>query len=298
MLDFRLKVFYTVAKRLNFTKASQELFISQPAVTKHIRELEAYFKTTLLQRSGNSKVRLTSAGERLLQYTEKMNAMYTDLEFDMNMLVNQHTGMLRIGGSNTVSQYVIPAILAQFHERFKDVKVKLITGNTEQIEQAVINSEIELGIVEGVRRNAELKYEEFLKDELVLVCAARNRLVKKETILPSELKGLPFLLREPGSGTLDVITHALEPVGMVISDLKVEMQLSGAESIKAYLLNSNCFAFLSVQSILNELKSGSLKIIDVKGLAIERTFYFIQPHGHLPGLAQLFRRFSESYLDI
>ncbi|MGV3703759.1 MAG: LysR substrate-binding domain-containing protein [Arcticibacter sp.] len=294
MLDFRLKVFGAVAKKLNFTKAAEELFISQPAVTKHIRELESHFKTTLLERSGNRKVVLTPAGERLLLYTEKQNALYSELEFDINLLSNQYSGILRIGGSNTVSQYVIPAVLAKFHERFKDVKVNLVTGNTEQIEQALLHGEIELGIVEGIKRNGRLKYDSFLKDELVLVCATANGLVKKDTITSSELKNLPFLLREPGSGTLDVVAHTLEKSGLSLADLKIEMQLGGAESIKAYLLHSNCFAFLSVQAIINELRSGSLKIVDVKGLAIERPFYFVQQHGHLPGLANVFMNFCRS----
>lgn len=291
MFDFRLKVFSTVAKRLNFTRASAELFISQPAVTKHIRELEAHFKTTLLERSGNKKVTLTPAGELLLKYAERLMATYNELDFDMNQLQNQYAGTLRIGGSNTVAQYVIPALLAQFRERFSDVKISLFTANTEQVELAALNKEIDLGIVEGIHRNPQLKYEAFLDDELVLVCSAINKLVKTETIKPEQLKALPLLLREPGSGTLDVIAHALKPHHITLADLNPVMQLDSAESIKSYLLHSNCFAFLSVQSILNELKAGTLKIIDVKNLTIARPFYFVQPYGQLPALATLFIRF-------
>ncbi len=293
MFDFRLQVFYTVAKRLNFTRASAELFISQPAVTKHIHELEAQFKTTLLERSGNKKIRLTSAGQLLFKYAELLMATYNELDFDMNQLQNQHTGSLRVGGSNTVAQYVIPPVLAQFHERFSDVKISLLTANTEQVEQAVLNKDIDLGIVEGIHRNAQLKYEAFLNDELVLVCSAANKTIKTETIKPELLKTLPLLLREPGSGTLDVIAHALKPLNIQLSDLNTVMQLDSTESIKSYLVNSNCFAFLSVYAILNELKTGMLKIVDIKDLTIARPFYFVQPHGQLSALATLFRRFCE-----
>jgi len=298
MHDFRLQVFYTVAKRLNFTKASAELFISQPAVTKHIKELEAIYKTTLIERSGNKKIVLTPAGQMLLSYTDKLLAVYKELEFDMNLLLNQHTGILRIGGSNTISQYVIPPVLAQFHQKFKDVRVNLLTGNTEQIEMALLNKEIELGIIEGINRHPQIKYHPFIADELVLVCSVANKNVKKDAIKPDELKSLPLLLREPGSGSLDVIAHALKPYHIKISDLQVEMQLGGTESIKSYLLhNSNCFAFLSIQAILAELKANTLKIIDIKDFAIERPFYFIQLHGQLPALPELFMRFSKSYKD-
>jgi DNA-binding transcriptional LysR family regulator len=295
MLDFRLRVFYTVAKRLNFTKASAELYISQPAVTKHVQELETQFKTTLFERSGNRKISLTPAGELLLRYTEQLSGIYNELDFDMHQLVKQHAGILRIGGSNTVAQYVIPPVLARFREKFKEVQVKLITGNTEQIEEALLAREIDLGIVEGIHRNPQIGYQEFLKDELVLVCRAANSLVKKDTIRPDELKSLPMLLREPGSGTLDVIAHALKPLHLKLSDLQPEMQLGGTESIKSYLQSSNCFAFLSVQSIINELKTGSLKIIDVKDLSMVRPFYFIQPHGQATSLVELFIRFALAY---
>lgn len=295
MLDFRLQVFYTVAKRLNFTKASTELYISQPAVTKHIKELETAYKTSLFERSGNKKIVLTPAGEMLLQYADKLLSVYKELEFDMNLLVKQHAGTLRIGGSNTVAQYVIPPVLALFHKKFKDVHVNLVTGNTEQMEQALLNKEIDLGIVEGIHRNPLIKYQEFLADELVLVCSITNNTIKKDAIKPEELKALPLLLREPGSGTLDVIAHALKPFNIKIADLQTEMQLGGTESIKSYLLHSNCFAFLSVQSILNELKTNTLKIIDIKDLTIERPFYFIQPHGQPSSLSELFMRFTKSY---
>lgn len=295
MFDFRLQVFYTVAKRLNFTRASAELFISQPAVTKHIQELETHFKTTLLARSGNKKITLTPAGRLLFKYAEQLMATYNELDFDMNQLQNQHTGTLRIGGSNTVAQYVIPPLLAQFQDRFNDVKVNLFTSNTERVELAVLNKEIDLGIVEGVYRNSQLKYEPFLDDELVLVCSANNKLVKTDVINPEQLTTLPLLLREPGSGTLDVIAHALKPLNISMADIKPVMQLDSTESIKSYLLHSNCFAFLSVQSILQELKTGMLKIIDINDLTVERPFHFIQPHGQLPALATLFLRFCKRH---
>ncbi|MHB8209660.1 LysR family transcriptional regulator [Mucilaginibacter sp.] len=295
MLDFRLQVFYTVAKRLNFTKASVELYISQPAVTKHIKELEAQFKVSLFERSGNKRIILTSAGEMLLQYAERLLEIYHELDYDMNLLVKQHSGVLRIGASTTVAQYIIPPILAQFHKKFKDIRVLLITGNTEEIELALLNKEIEFGIIEGISRNPQIRYEEYLNDELVLVSAINNPVIKKDVIKPEELPTYPLLLREPGSGTLDVIAHALKPYNLKLSDLKVEMQLGGTESIKSYLLHSNCLAFLSIHSILKELKNNECRIIDIKDLTIERAFNFIQHYGQPSALTELFIRFARNY---
>ncbi|WP_179412330.1 LysR family transcriptional regulator [Mucilaginibacter sp. E4BP6] len=295
MLDFRLQVFYTVAKRLNFTKASAELYISQPAVTKHIKELEAQFKVSLFERSGNKRILLTPAGEMLLQYAERLLEIYRELDYDMNLLVKQHSGVLRIGASTTVAQYIIPPILAQFHKKFKDIRVLLITGNTEEIELALLNKEIEFGIIEGISRNPQIRYEEYLNDELVLVSALNNPIIKKDVIKPEELPNYPLLLREPGSGTLDVIAHALKPHNLKLSDLQIEMQLGGTESIKSYLLHSKCLAFLSIHSILKELKNNECRIIDIKGLSIERPFKFIQHYGQPSSLTELFIRFARSY---
>jgi DNA-binding transcriptional LysR family regulator len=295
MIDFRLQVFHTVAKRMNFTKASAELFISQPAVTKHIKELEHEFKMSLFERSGNKKISLTPAGELLMHYAEQIFATYRELEYDMNLLSKQHKGVLRIGASSTVAQYVIPPVLAQFHKKFNDIQIHLITGNTEDIEQGLIDKEIDFGIIEGISRNPQLKYEHYLNDELVLVCSGHHFEMKKETIKPNELKDYALLLREPGSGTLDVIAHALKAHRIRLGDLNVEMQLGGTESIKSYLIHSKCLAFLSIYSILKELKNNECRIIDIKDMVIERPFNFIQLHGQPDSLAELFMRFAKSY---
>ncbi len=294
MFDVRLKVFYTVARRLNFTKAAAELFITQPAVTKQINELERQLNVTLFERSGNKKMLLTPAGGILLQHAEKLFAIYRDIEYDLNLLAERHSGTLRLGASTTIAQYVIPPLLARFHAKFREVKVTLLTGNTEQIEQHLINKNIDLGIVEGMTRNPLIRYTEFMADELVLVTSTANRSMKKETIKPGEIGQYPLLLREHGSGTLEVITHALKAHQVKLQDLQVEMQLGNTEAIKAYLLHSNCLAFLSVRSILRELKENELRIIDVKGLTIDRPFYFIESHGSSASLSQVFMRYSKS----
>lgn len=292
MFDFRLQVFHTVARRLNFTKAADELFITQPAVTKHIHEIEQYFKIKLFDRNG-TKIKLTPAGETLLQHTEQLFAIYRTLEFEMNTLSQSHTGKLRLGASTTVAQYVLPPVLAAFHKKFPEIIITLTINNTEQIEQALQNKEIDLGIIEGHSKKNGIKYTQFIKDEIVLVSHINNPLAKKLTIHPDELKSIPLLLREPGSGTLEVIAHALKPFGIKISQLQNEMQLGSTESMKLYLLHSNCMAFLSIHAILNELQNKVCCIIDVKGLNIERFFYFIQPQGQAEKLPELFMKFAK-----
>ncbi|MFS8082880.1 MAG: LysR substrate-binding domain-containing protein [Ginsengibacter sp.] len=294
MSDFRLQVFRAVAQRLNFTKAASELFITQPAVTKHIHELERHYKVKLFDRNG-SKIKLTSAGEILLQHTEQIFTLYQNLEFEMSALTQMRSGKLRIGASTTVAQYVLPPVLAEFHKKFPDIKIILTVNNTELIEKALLNNEIDLGIIEGRSKNRSLKYAEFLKDELVLVAANKNMPIANEIIQPTQLTKIPLILREPGSGTLEVIIHSLKAFKIKLRDLNVEMQLSGTESIKSYLLHSETMAFLSRHSILNELQQNRLRIIDIKGLKIQRSFYFIQNQGAMDSLSDVFMKFAKHY---
>lgn len=294
MFDFRLQVFYTVARRLSFTKAAEELYITQPAVTKHIHELERHFKLKLFERNGN-KTELTAAGNSLLQHTESLLSMYRNMEFEMNDLAKKHSGKLRIGASTTVAQYIIPPVLASFRQKFKEVGITLISGNTEQIEKAILHNEIDVGIIEGHSKNKSLQYSAFLKDEIVLVCNSHHPLARKEILKPEDLKNIPLLLREPGSGTLEVIIKALKDIDIKLSQLKIEMQLDSTESIKSYLLHSPCMAFISIYAVLEELQKKDCMIKDVKGLSIERPFYIIQPHGQSSSLSELFTRFARQY---
>jgi DNA-binding transcriptional LysR family regulator len=296
-MDFRLKVFHTVANRLNFTKAATELYISQPAVSKHIQELEETYKIKLFERNG-SKIALTEAGEILLKHTKDIFEIYREIDFALSSFSNNRQGLLRLGASTTISQYIISPVLARFHQKQQDIKVNLMNGNTEQIENALINKEIEIGIVEGQTKNQSIKYIPFLKDELVLVCNSKNPLAAKSEISLEDLKVMKFITRERGSGTLEVIEYALKQINLKISDLQIEMQLGSTESIKSYLLNSDCFAFMSIHAVGNELKNNELIVLDVENLAIERYFFIITLLGKSDPLSELFIQNISSYYNL
>jgi len=292
MADFRLEVFYTVAKRLSFTKAAAALFITQPAVTKHIHELEQQYQNKLFERKGNN-IQLTAAGQLLLEHAETLFAIYRTIDFDMNALVHKKEGSLHLGASTTIAQYVIAPMLAKFRKKFNDIQLKLISGNTEQIEKYLLEKDIELGIVEGKSKNQEIQYTEFIKDEIVLVCGKDHPLAKQGELEAAQLQQYAFVLREQGSGTLEVIDHALRTLGIKLADLPVEMELGGTESIKSYLVHSGALAFLSIHSVLKELQTGVLRVVEVKDLSIERNFYFVHLKGKADGLAEVFMRYSK-----
>ena len=291
MLDFRLKVFYTVARTLNFNRAAEQLNISQPAVTRHIKELEEHYKTTFFDRT-RRQIALTSAGEILLQHTHLIFEEYQKLDFDLNLLQNKTDGTLHIGASTTIAQYVIPAYLARFHQRFPEIKIELTNANSLDIEQQLADKNIELGLVEGAIHSPDLKYTPFLKDEIVLVSRVKNGLLKNRTIVPDDLKKLPLLTREAGSGTSEIIEEHLQKIGLQMKDLTIHMQLGSTESIKNYLFHSDTFAFLSVYSVQQELSDDRLCIVDIEGMDITRTFSFIYRQGQPAPLAKLFMRFA------
>ncbi|EJX01219.1 transcriptional regulator, LysR family [gut metagenome] len=196
-MDFRLKVFNSVARNLSFTKASKELFISQPAISRHIHELELRFRTSLFERNGN-QVKLTPAGELLLSHTQSLLASYSRLDFEMSLLTNNLSGELKIGASTTISQYVLPPVLASFIGKFPDVKVSLLNGNSYEIEQALQDGKITLGLVEGSSRQSTLRYHPFMKDELVVVTSTKGEYAKYDEITLSQLCELPIVIRENG----------------------------------------------------------------------------------------------------
>jgi len=289
MFDYRLKVFHTVASRSGFTKASEELNISQPAVTKHIKEIENQLNTKLFDRKGTS-IQLTQSGKILFEYAEKIRNIYRDLEFEINQINQQHKGKLIIGASTTVAQYILPEILAKFNSYYKDIKIELITHNTEIISELLKEGKIDLGIIEGESQSNYFDYQIFKADEIVLVAKANHSLANKILNL-KDLYHLELIFREQGSGSLEFIQNRLKEKDIIMDDLNVIMQLGSSESIKNYLLHSNALAFLSISTVLSELKNNQLCIIDIKNFSIERDFHFILPKGEQSEFISLFLKF-------
>ena len=290
MFDYRLKVFHTTASRLSFTKASEELHISQPAVTKHIKEIENQLGTKLFDRKGTS-IQLTQGGKILYEYAEKIRNIYRDLEFEISQINEKHKGKLIIGASTTVAQYVLPEILARFNSYYRDIKIELIAHNTEFISDLLREGKIDLGIIEGESQSSFFDYRPFKADEIVLTAKSDHPSAHK-TLSLKDLYCLDLIFREQGSGTQEFIQNRLREKDIHMEELHTVIQLGSSESIKNYLLNSDCMAFLSISTIINELKNNTLTVVDIKNFSIERNFHFILPKGEQSELIKLFLRFT------
>lgn len=293
-MDYRDEVFMAVAEKLSFSKAAEELFISQPAVTKHVKELEAKLNTALFERKGN-KIYLTQAGKVAYQHLKKIRLQYHDMEFELGRLNDAHRGLLQIGASSTISQYVIPGILAAFHQRYPQIKLDLFNGNSFDMEQKLLNNEIDLALVENDSSQANIRYLDFMDDELVVVAAA-NQLIAKQTMLTiADLQEIPMVLREKGSGTLEVIQHALSRYQIDLEKLNILFHLGSTEAIKNFLLNFDGLALVSEKALEKELQLKQLVRVKVKDLNIQRKFRLAMRQGPELSVPVLFRDFLLSY---
>lgn len=295
MLSVRHEVFIEVASQLSFSRASEILFISQPAISKHIKALEQYYKTNLFERKGNTIV-LTATGRLLHERLLQAKNIQQQLEFEISTVESRlkAKGQLKLGASTTVALYIIPKVLSEFHQKYPDVKISLLNRNTDTIVQALLNKDIDVGIVEGNKKINAISYQPFMNDEVIAVCAAKSPIAKKPSISIQELQQLPVALREQGSGTLAALKSSLQQHGVKLSQLHVSIRLAGTEALKNFLKEDNCLGFLPRRSLLKELRDGELVAVKIDQLHIIRDFYFIQRQGaDNDGISRTFIKFAK-----
>jgi DNA-binding transcriptional LysR family regulator len=300
MLSFKHEIFFEVARQLSFTRASEVLSISQPAASKQIKQLEEHYKTSLFVRKGMN-VSLTEAGKVLYRHLQSAKTLARQLDIDLGNAgkKQQLRGDLKLGGSTTVALYIIPPVLSGFRKKFTDVKISLLNRNSENVLKALLDNEIDLGIIEGRKKMAKVSSTSFLVDEVVAVCSSASSLAKKAKCSLSELKRIPIALRERGSGTLAALTESLHSKGINISDLSICMRLGGTEALKNFVLADDCLGFLPMRSVAKELANGDLTRISIEGLTITRHFYFVQRHGDESSqINNSFIRFAKGYYNI
>ena len=236
MSDRRLKVFHTVAKLLSFTKAAEALHMTQPAVTFQVRQLEEYFNTRLFDRTHN-KVNLTPAGERVAEFAERIFDLYSEMENSVRDLTGEISGALTIGASTTIAEYMLPALLGEFKNRYPDINLRLKVSNSEGIVSMVEHNVIDLGLVESQVSNKNLIVEVCHDDQLVVVAAPDHELVKRGAkVKAAEIVKYPFVSREEGSGTRGAMERFFRQQKL---KLKKGMGMGTREVIMQYLIDKN-----------------------------------------------------------
>lgn len=290
--NFRLVVFRAVAEQRSFRKAAEELYLTQPAVSLQIKALEEELGVQLFDRTG-AHARLTPAGTILLDYARRAHELLVSAEHDIAALNGKLAGRLTLGASTTIAQYVLPRLLGEFSKEHPGVTPTLISGNTEEIVQAVSEQKIALGFIEGPARSRDVRTEPFLRDELVLIVPAAHPWAERLQVASAEIASIPLLLRERGSGSRRIVEMALEQHGVKVRALDVVMELDSTEAIKSAVEAGLGAGFVSRWAIAKDLRLGrSFKIVEVKGMRVQRDFLIASLKGpESQGLVQEFRRF-------
>ncbi len=275
MSDRRLKVFHTVAKLLSFTKAAEAMHMTQPAVTFQVRQLEEYFNTRLFDRTHN-KVNLTPAGERVSEFAERIFDLYSEMENTVRDLTGEISGALTIGASTTIAEYMLPALLGEFKNRYPDINLRLKVSNTEGIVSMVEHNVIDLGVVEAPVSNKNLIVEVCHQDQLVVIASPEHELVKRGgKVKASDIVKYPFVSREEGSGTRDVIMQYLIEEKINPNDMILSLELGSPESIKGAVEAGMGITIISRSIIGKELKLNTLCELQLDP-PLSRSFSFVR----------------------
>jgi DNA-binding transcriptional LysR family regulator len=262
MIDVRLKTFMTVAKFKNFTRASEVLNITQPAVSQHIRFLEEEYEVKLFNREGK-EVKLTEEGEILYKHSKEIQLHYKALEVELKNK-NAINRTYKIGASMTIGGYILPAILGKYKRVHSNTKLFLQVSNTSNILDKLSNGDIDLAIVEGDFDRNKFLHKKLKDDELALEVSKEHQFAKRtEVDLKEVLKG-ELILRGKGSGTRNILEKKLMELNIINNELTGYMEIGSISAIKS-LINANLgYSIISKETIFNEIKSGDIKVVPIK----------------------------------
>jgi DNA-binding transcriptional LysR family regulator len=275
MADRRLQVFHAVAKQLSFTKAAEILFMTQPAVTFQIKQLEEHFNTRLFDR-GHGRIALTPAGELVLTYAERILGLSSEMDVRLAEMTGEISGSLLVGASTTIAEFMLPRILGEFKSAYPNVRPRLVVANSEAIETRVAEHTIDIGFIESPSHQPNLETETCCDDELQVVCSPKFPLAKFKELTPQQLTEHPYISREPGSGTREFTDSYLRKAGIVPEEMTLVMELGSPIALNGVVETGLGFAIASVGSVRKAQRLGDLISIPLKPRLI-RTLSMVYP---------------------
>ena len=269
----QLRIFEAVARHCHFTRASAELHLSQPSVSVQVRELEKECGVPLVTQLGK-RVFVTDEGRLLADYAVRVLALVSDAQAAMAEARDLTSGRLQVGASTTVATYVLPRLLGMFKAAHPGVAVQLVSDNSEEIQQRLVRNELDFGLVEGATILPELVAEPYMDDELAPISAPGDPLTAARPEESARLLALAtFILREPGSGTREVMEAALRDAG---AQPRHTMELGSTEAIKRAVAAGLGVSLVSRYALDLELAAGLLVVLDLPGLRAQRTFRLVR----------------------
>jgi len=255
----QLEAFYFVVKKKGFTRAAEDLNVTQPAVTIQVRSLEKSLNVNLIQQVGK-RLQLTEAGEFLYQYAEKIFDLVSDADEKMRDFKKLMRGTLQIGTTKHYARYVMPYLLSEFQRRYPRIKVILDEGNSENIARSILEMKNELALISEINLDQKIKTNFFSTVEFVLVASSEHRFSERKSISLRELNNEPLILREKGSALRDAILRKFHEYGIWLS---VIIEANSLDFIMDYVKQNKGVSFMIEPDIKKELEEGILKIIPI-----------------------------------
>ncbi|MGG1573543.1 LysR family transcriptional regulator [Fictibacillus sp. NRS-1165] len=266
-----LKTFVTLAEVKNFTKTAEILLMSQPSVSLHVKNLEKEFQTTLFLRSPKL-LQITPTGEILYDRAKRMITIYEQTRQDILEHHNSIKGVLKIGASFTIGEYILPALLIDLQKEYPELELQVLIGNTDEIVKSVRMYQVDIGLIEGQTNEKELSVHAFMEDELFIVSSNHHELAHKQEVTVSDLQSQPWVTREVGSGTREYLNHVIRSNGLKVKSL---LTISSNQGIKETIIKGEGLSLLSRSVIERDVQHNNLTMIKLKNKSFNRTLSYI-----------------------
>ena len=267
----RLKVFYLVARLESFSRAAEELYTSQPNVSKHVHQLEAELGVSLFHRLGGS-IELTEAGRAVYRYAQQVFDLTAELQRILVELEGLERGYVRLGASSTPGLYLLPEMIATFGRHYPGLEASFSIANSHQVVDEVLAGKLDLGFVEGFIETVGLQRQPFGRNEMVLIAPTGHRLAGQANIAATELAGETFVVREPGSGTRQAMEVILASLGL---SPQRTLEMPSGEAVKRVVAAGLGLSFVSRYTIDLELNQGVLTVLQGSRLSLSGQLYVI-----------------------
>lgn len=281
----QLRIFHTVVRQGSFTKAAEELQISQPAVSIQVKELERSLDTTLLQRMRRG-IQLTETGNSVYGYTRRIFALAEEMHASVQDIQGLRTGRLTIGSSTTPGEYILPWVMGLFQKRYPGVDVLLSIGNTQSVVDRILDRELDMGMAGAEVDIKGLVSFTYVNDEIVLICSPNHELGRVVAPSLADLGQQRFIMREPGSATRDAAEEHMRDLGMRVN---VVMELGSNEAVKRAVASSLGIGVVSKFSVVPDVASGFIKVMTVPEWTCERPLtVFYRDDSHMSTIQRAF----------
>jgi LysR family transcriptional regulator, transcriptional activator of the cysJI operon len=273
-MEHKLRVFCTVAETRSFSKTSEIIHLTQPAVSLQIQALEEKYETKLFDRS-SSTVSLTPAGEILYKYAKEILVLYASAEKTIGKQTGIVKGSITIGAGSNIGNYILPSVITEFKKMHPKIKLYLIVANTKRVVELLNAGNIDLGIVEGEVLKQKMVIRKLLADELLLIVPPDHPWAKRKDVAIAELLKEPFIFREAGSATRQMIEKFLGRHGITPHDMKITTILGSTEAIKDAVESGLGISIISRWAARKESRYGTLQLLNIKDEKIMRDFSLI-----------------------